>query len=171
MVIQRLHLDKYVKKELLKFKSRMQVEQERGHKLSLKELLKHWWTEGWDITKQIFPYVLIGISLGALIHGFVPTSFIERYLSSRAWWVIPLASIIGAPLYANSVSILPIMEALFGKGVPLGTILTFMTATVALSLPGLLILKKVMRWQLLLAFVIVTLIGIMTMGYFFNWMF
>jgi len=63
------------------------------------------------------------------------------------------------------------MEALFGKGVPLGTILTFMTATVALSLPGLLILKKVMRWQLLLAFVIVTLIGIMIMGYFFNWMF
>lgn len=108
------------------------------------------------------------VSIGALIHGFVPTTLVENYLSSRSWWTVPLATVLGAPLYANSVSVIPIMEAMVGKGVPLGTALSFITAIVTVSIPESLILKKVMQWQLLAWFFGITLVGIMFMGYLFN---
>jgi uncharacterized membrane protein YraQ (UPF0718 family) len=169
-LIQKQGMEKYVKPELLKFKSREQVEQENGgSSLPLIELLKYFWKDGMNITKSVFPYVVLGVSIGALIHGFVPASIVEKYLSVRAWWTIPLATLLGAPLYANSVSVIPVMEALVGKGVPLGTALAFMTAIVTVSIPETMILKKVMKWQLLAAFFSITLIGIMIMGYIFNW--
>lgn len=169
-LIQKLGMEKYVKPELLKFKSRQQIEQENGGvSLSLKELLKYFWQDGMNITKSVFPYVVLGVSIGALIHGFVPASFVEKYLSVKAWWTVPLATLLGAPLYANSVSVISVMEALVQKGVPLGTALSFMTAIVTVSIPESMILKKVMRWQLLATFFGITLIGIMIMGYVFNW--
>lgn len=169
MLIQRLGVEKYVKPELLKFKSRQQVEMENGGmSLPFKELIKYFWTDGMNITKTVFPYVVLGVSIGALIHGFVPASLVERYLSSRSWWAVPLATLLGAPLYANSVSVVPVMEALVGKGVPLGTALAFMTAIVTVSIPESMILKKVMRWQLLVLFFGITIVGIMLMGYIFN---
>jgi hypothetical protein len=169
MLIQRLKLDKYVKQELLKIKTKAQIAIENGGKaLSLKELAKCWWEDGLTITKQIFPYVVLGVGIGAVIHGFVPTSFVSQYLSSRDWWAVPTAVMLGAPLYANSVSVIPIMEALVGKGVPLGTALAFMTSVVVISIPELLILKKVMKWQLLAMFVSITLIGVVIMGYVLN---
>lgn len=168
-LIQKLGMEKYVKPELLKFKSRKQVEQENGGtSLPLKELLKYFWDDGINITKNVFPYVVLGVSIGALIHGFVPASLVEKYLSVKAWWTIPLATLLGAPLYANSVSVIPVMEALVKKGVPLGTALAFMTAIVTISIPESMILKKVMRWQLLAAFFGITIIGIMIMGWIFN---
>ncbi|PJB87971.1 permease [Candidatus Roizmanbacteria bacterium CG_4_9_14_0_8_um_filter_34_12] len=168
-IIQKLELEKYVKPELLKFKSRKQVEQEHGGvTVPLKELLKYFWDDGMNITKTIFPYVVLGVSIGALIHGFVPARLVEKYLSMKTWWTIPLATLLGAPLYANSVSVIPVMEALVQKGVPLGTALAFMTAIVTVSIPESMILKKVMKRQLLAAFFGITLIGIMIMGYLFN---
>ncbi len=170
MIIQKLRLDKYVKPELLIFKSRQQIEIENGgNKLPLKDQLKYFWNDGMSITKTIFPYALIGVGIGALIHGFVPASLVEKYLSTKAWYAIPLATLIGAPLYANSVSVIPVMEALVGKGVPLGTAFSFMTAIVTVSIPESMILKKVMHWQLLAWFFGITLVGIMIMGYLFNW--
>lgn len=121
-----------------------------------------------EITKKIFPYVILGVGVGAIIHGFVPTSLVEKYLSADSWWTVPAAVLLGVPLYANSISVLPIMEAMAGKGIPLGTILAFMTAIVTLSLPEALILKKVMRWQLLAIFFGITITGILIMGYLFN---
>jgi uncharacterized protein len=169
MLIQRLKVEKYVKPELLKFKSRQQVEAENnGLSLSLKEQVKYFWNDGMGITKQVFPYVVLGVSIGALIHGFVPASLVEKYLSNRSWWAVPLATLLGAPLYANSVSVIPVMEALVGKGVPLGTALAFMTAIVTVSIPESMILKKVMKWQLLAVFFGITLSGIMLMGYILN---
>jgi len=169
MLIQKLNLEKYVKPELLKFKSRQQMELENnGNSLSLKEQLKYLWTDGMNITKTIFPYVVLGVSIGALIHGFVPASLVEKYLSTKAWYAIPLATLMGAPLYANSVGVIPVMEAMVEKGVPLGTALSFMTAIVTVSIPESMILKKVMRWQLLAWFFGITLIGIMIMGHIFN---
>jgi uncharacterized protein len=169
MIIQKLGVDKYVKPELLKFKSRKQMEVENGGvSLPFKEFIKYFWQDGMNITKTIFPYVVLGVSIGALIHGFVPASFVEKYLSNRSWWAVPLATLLGAPLYANSISVIPVMEALVGKGVPLGTALAFMTAIVTVSIPEILILKKVMRWQLLAIFLSTTLVGIMIMGYIFN---
>ncbi len=169
MLIQKLNLDKYVKQELLKIKTKAQVEKEnRGNKLPLKELAKYWWQDGWTITRQVFPYIVLGVGIGALIHGFIPASFVEQYLSSKAWWAVPVAVLLGSPLYANSVSVIPVMEALVGKGVPLGTALAFMTSIVTVSIPELLILKKVMRWQLLALFVGITLFGVIIMGYVLN---
>jgi len=169
MLIQKLRLEKYVKPELLKFKSRVQIEAEHGGKaLSMKEQLMYFWIDGMAITKTVFPYVVLGVSIGALIHGFVPASLVEKYLSYRTWWSVPLATLLGAPLYANSVSVLPVMEALIGKGVPMGTALAFMTAIVTVSVPESMILKKVMKWELLAWFFGITLFGIMIMGYIFN---
>ncbi len=169
MLIQKLKLERYIIPELLKFKSRQQVVAENGgNKLPFKKLLVFFWRDGFAITKSIFPYVVLGVGIGALIHGFMPANFAEYYLSTKAWWAVPLATLIGIPLYANSVSVIPIMEALVGKGVPLGTALAFMTAIVTVSIPEIMILKKVMRWQLISAFLGITLIGIMIMGYIFN---
>lgn len=169
MLIQRLGVEKYVKPELLKFKSRKQVETENGGvSLSFKELIKYFWTDGMNITKTVFPYVVLGVGIGALIHGFVPASLVEKYLSNRSWWAVPVATLLGAPLYANSVSVIPVMKALVGKGVPLGTALAFMTAIVTVSIPESMILKKVMKWQLLAWFFGITLVGIIIMGYIFN---
>ncbi len=169
MVIQKLHLEKYVNPDLLKYKSRADIESENGgQKLKLNKLIPYWWTDGFKITKTIFPYVLLGVGIGAVIHGFVPANFFEKYLLAKSWWTVPLATILGVPLYANSVSVLPVIEALINKGIPMGTALSFMTATVALSLPEALILKKAMKWQLLAAFFGITTIGIILIGYLFN---
>lgn len=169
MIIQRLRLDRFVKPELLKFKSRQIVESENGgERLPIKDLLSYWWKNSMQITRQVFPYVLIGVAIGALIHGFVPASLVEKYLSNRSWWSVPLATLMGTPLYANSVSVIPVMEALVGKGVPLGTALAFMTAIVTLSIPQALVLRKVMHWQLLTAFFGITTVGIILMGYLLN---
>lgn len=169
MIMQKLKLEKYVIPELLKFKSRAQIETENGgKKMSFKQLIKYFWKDGMGITKKIFPYVVLGVGIGAIIHGFIPSNLVGQYLSAKSWWTVPLAVIIGAPLYANSVSVLPIMEAMVGKGAPIGTVLAFMTAIVTLSIPEALILKKVMRWQLLAIFFGTTIIGIIIMGYLFN---
>jgi len=169
MLIQKLKLEKYVIPELLQFKSRVQVEIENGgQKMTAKQLVGYFWKDGINITRKIFPYVVLGVGVGAVIHGFVPSDFIEHYLSAKSWWTVPMAVLLGAPIYANSVSVIPIMEAMVGKGAPLGTVLAFMTAIVTLSIPEALILKKVMRWQLLAIFFGITMVGIIIMGYLFN---
>jgi hypothetical protein len=132
-------------------------------------LIQWFWQDGMSITRQVFPYVVLGVAIGALIHGFVPADLVERYLSIKSWWTIPLATLLGAPLYANSVSVIPVMEAMLGKGVPLGTTLAFMTSIVTISIPEGMILSRVMRWQLLALFFGITLVGIIAMGYLFNW--
>jgi uncharacterized protein len=172
MLIQRLGMEKYVEPSLLKFKNRQQVMAvQGGNEPKLSERLKLWWLDGMGITKKVYPYVLLGVGVGAIIHGFVPQSLIEHYLGMRSWWSIPVATLMGVPLYANSVSVIPVMQALVGKGVPIGTALAFMTATVTLSIPEALILKKAMKLPLLLTFFGITTVGIMIMGYVFNFLF
>lgn len=169
MLIEKLKVEKYVMPELMQFKNRSQVQADNGgKKMTAKQLAIYFWKDGMVITKQIIPYVILGVGIGAIIHGFVPAGLVEKYLSVNSWWTVPLAVILGAPLYANSVSVIPVMEAMVGKGVPLGTALAFMTAVVTLSIPGALILKKLMRWQLLAIFLGITAVGIIIMGYLFN---
>ncbi|MBP9759128.1 permease [Candidatus Dojkabacteria bacterium] len=169
MIIQKLKVERFLKPEIRNLKTRKQVECENGGKaLGLKDLIIHFWREGLSITKEIIGYVIFGVGVGALIHGFVPTAIVEQYASSREWWTVPIATFIGAPLYANSVSILPVMEALIAKGLPVGTVLAFMTGVVTISIPQTLILKKVMGWKPLAIFLGITITGIMIMGYTFN---
>lgn len=170
MLIQKLKMEKYVRPEFLKFKSKAQVEAGyKGAKVPFKNLFIHWTGEATDITKKIFPYVLLGVGIGALIHGFVPEVLVTEALSFKSWWVVPSAVLLGAPLYANSIGVIPIIEALIGKGIPMGTALAFMTAVVTISIPEGLMLAKLIKKQLLFAFFGITIVGIIFMGYLFNW--
>jgi hypothetical protein len=133
-------------------------------------LLLYFWKEGFSLTKKIFPYVIIGVGLGAIVHGFVPMNFFEKYLINSNWWSVPLATILAVPLYSNAVAVIPIMEVLVTKGIPFGTALAFMLATVGLSLPEALILKKAMKPKLLFSFFAVVTLGIILIGYLFNFL-
>ncbi|MBP6994325.1 permease, partial [Candidatus Woesebacteria bacterium] len=137
-------------------------------KVPLSSLLIQFWHEGWEITKSIFLYVVVGVGVGAIIHGYLPVGFFEKYLANGNWWSVPLATILAVPLYSNAVGVIPVMQVLVSKGVPLGTALSFMMATVGLSFPEALILKKAMKPRLLYSFFITVTLGIMLIGTAFN---
>jgi len=122
-----------------------------------------------NILKKIWPYVVGGIALGALIHGYVPADFLAQYAGSGKWYAVPLATIIGIPLYSNAAGIVPFISVLTEKGVAIGTVLAFMMAVTGLSLPEFLILKKVMRTKLIIIFASIVGLGIILTGYLFNW--
>lgn len=121
-----------------------------------------------DIVKKVWPYIALGVGLGSLIHGFVPADFLARYAGADKWFGVPLAVLVGIPLYANAAGVIPLVSALTEKGVALGTVLAFMMAVVGLSLPEFLILKKVMKVKLILIFAGIVGAGIVFTGYLFN---
>lgn len=137
-------------------------------KIPFIKLFKTFWNEGFEITKKIILYVLIGIAVGAFIHGFVPTGFFEEYITKDNIFAVPIAVILAVPMYANSVGVIPIIESLVEKGIPMGTALAFMMAIVGLSIPEALILKKVMNIKLLFYFFCVVTVCIIIIGYLFN---
>lgn len=139
-ILGKLNLEKYVEKFVWNIKSKKQDKIEK--QIPFKKILKTVSAEAMDITKKIALYVLVGVGLGAFIHGFIPQGFFGKYLEKAGWFGVPLAVILAVPLYANASSVIPIIESLISKGVPLGTALAFMMATVGLSLPEALILKK-----------------------------
>lgn len=172
MLIQRLKLEKYIEPSLSHATNKQQFMNDRGSNgQSLRVRLALWWKDGIGITQKIYPYVLLGVAVGAIIHGFIPQHLLEHYLGIRAWWTVPAATLLGVPLYANSVSIVPVMQVLVGKGIPIGTVLAFMTATVTLSIPEALILRKAIKPPLLSIYFGVTIGGIILMGYVFNMLF
>lgn len=122
------------------------------------------------IVKRIWIYVLIGIGIGAWIHGYVPVDFLSRYASADKWYSVPLVTLIGIPLYSNAAGVIPIVKALTEKGMAIGTALAFMMAVTGLSFPEFMILKRVMKWKLLLIFAGIVGIGIIFVGYLFNWL-
>jgi uncharacterized membrane protein YraQ (UPF0718 family) len=121
-----------------------------------------------DIVGRVWPYVLAGIAVGAGIHGWVPTNFMASIMGKGVWWAVPLAVLIGIPMYSNAAGIIPIVEALLEKGAALGTVLAFMMAVIGLSLPETVILHKVLRPRLIGAFIAVVGVGILIVGYLFN---
>jgi uncharacterized membrane protein YraQ (UPF0718 family) len=121
-----------------------------------------------DILKRVWLYVIIGIGVGAWIHGYAPADFIARYAGGGAWYAVPLAVLIGIPLYSNAAGIIPLVSALTEKGVAMGTTLAFMMSVTALSLPEFMILKKVMKPKLILIFAGIVAAGIIFTGYLFN---
>ena len=124
-----------------------------------------------DIVGKVWPYVLAGIAVGAGIHGWVPTNFMASFMGKGAWWAVPLAVVIGIPMYSNAAGIIPIVEALLEKGAALGTVLAFMMAVIGVSLPETIILRKVLRPRLIATFVGVVGVGILIVGYLFNVLF
>ncbi len=121
-----------------------------------------------EIVGKVWPYVLVGIGLGALIHGYVPGDFMASFMGRDAWWAVPVAVVMGVPMYTNAAGMIPVVEALIGKGAALGTTLAFMMSVIALSAPEIMILRKVLRWPLIATFVGVVAAGIMLVGYVFN---
>ena len=121
-----------------------------------------------DIVGKVWPYVLAGIAVGAAIHGYVPENFMAGIMGGGAWWSVPLAVAIGIPMYSNAAGIIPIVQALLGKGAALGTVLAFMMAVIGLSLPEMIILRKVLKVRLIAAFAGVVGAGILIVGYLFN---
>ncbi len=121
-----------------------------------------------DIVGKVWPYVLGGIAVGAFIHGYVPQSFMAGILGKDAWYSVPLAVLVGVPLYSNAAGVIPIVEALLGKGAALGSTLAFMMAVIGLSLPETVILRKVLRPRLIATFIGVVATGILLVGYLFN---
>ncbi|EKD51527.1 MAG: hypothetical protein ACD_62C00240G0004 [uncultured bacterium] len=122
-----------------------------------------------DIVGKVWVYIIIGIAVGAGIHGFVPQDFMASIMGKSAWWAVPIAVLIGVPMYSNAAGIIPVVQALLGKGAALGTVLAFMMAVIGLSLPETLILRKVLKLPLILTFVGIVALGILLTGYLFNW--
>jgi uncharacterized membrane protein YraQ (UPF0718 family) len=121
-----------------------------------------------DIVGRVWPYVIAGIGIGAAIHGYVPEDFMAGLMGREAWWSVPAAVLIGVPMYANAAGIIPIVEALLAKGAALGTVLAFMMSVIALSLPEMVILRKVLKPRLIAVFAGVVATGILIVGYVFN---
>ena len=121
-----------------------------------------------EIVGKVWPYVLAGIGVGAVIHGYVPDDFLAGIMGAGAWWSVPLAVLIGIPMYSNAAGIIPIVQALLGKGAALGTALAFMMSVIGLSLPEMIILRKVLKVKLIVAFIGIVGAGILVVGYLFN---
>jgi hypothetical protein len=127
---------------------------------------------GWDAVKEIIGrvwiYVILGIAVGAGIHGFVPEGVMASLMGKDAWWSVPVSVIIGVPMYSNAAGVIPVVEALLGKGAALGSVLAFMMSVIALSLPEMVILRKVLKPRLIAVFISVVACGILFVGYLFN---
>jgi len=128
--------------------------------------------QGWahmrDIVRKVTPYIIAGVGVGAGIHGYVPQDFMAHIMGKSAWWSVPLAVLIGVPMYSNAAGMIPVVQALLGKGAALGTTLAFMMSVTALSAPEFMILRKVMKPKLIGLFASVVTIGIIVVGYIFN---
>lgn len=165
-ILGKMKLEKYV--EEFVWQAHAQSIETNSQKPTAKELLKKFTAESFDITKKIIPYVLAGLAVGAFIHGFVPENYFTQYITKENIFAVPAAVVLAVPLYANVTGVVPIVESLVQKGIPLGTALAFMMATVGLSLPEALILKKVMKIKLLVIFFATAALGMMLIGYLFN---
>ncbi len=121
-----------------------------------------------EIVGKVWPYILAGIALGAGIHGYVPQDFMASFMGKDVWWAVPAAVVLGVPMYTNAAGIIPIVEALIGKGAALGTVLAFMMAVIALSAPEMIILRKALKPTLIATFAGVVATGILIVGYVFN---
>ena len=124
-----------------------------------------------EIIGKVWPYIILGIGAGAGIHGYVPENFLAGIMGKSAWWAVPLAVVIGVPLYSNAAGVIPVVQALMGKGAALGTVLAFMMATIGLSFPEAVILRKVLKPRLIIVFFGTVALGILIVGYLFNLIF
>lgn len=168
LIIGRLKLEKEVEAFVYQVKP---IKADDGEKLSWKDRLEYAVEYVKDIFSQVWLYVLLGVGLGAFIHGYVPVEFVTRYAGNGNPFAVIIAVIIGVPLYSNAAGAIPVVQALFSKGLALGTTLAFMMSVTALSLPEFIILRKVLKPKLLLTFFGTVALGIILIGYLFNFIF
>jgi len=166
VILGKMHLEKYVEDYVYKIKIKQDL---KLQKKMQRERFSEAYQEVKLIIKKVFPYVLVGIAIGAFIHGYAPENFLTKIAGESNWFAVPIAVLIGVPLYSNAAGVIPIVSSLIEKGLPLGTALAFMMAVVALSLPEIIILRKVLKTRLLIIYVSIVTAGIIFTGYLFNW--
>lgn len=167
-IIGRLHLEKWVEDWVYTLKAGQQPEEE---KLTFQDRTKRGFEAVKEIVGKVWIYVVIGIAVGAGVHGYVPQDFMASFMGKSAWYSVPLSVLIGIPLYSNAAGIIPIVSTLIEKGAALGTALAFMMAVIGLSLPEMIILRKVLKLPLIFTFIGVVGTGILIVGYLFNFIF
>ena len=168
LIIGRLKLEKEVEEFVFKVK---QVVSTAEKKLTWQDRINYAIEYVKEIFAQVWLYVMLGVGLGALIHGYVPVEFVTQYAGRGNPFAVLIAVVIGVPLYSNAAGTIPVVQALIGKGLQLGTTLAFMMAVTALSLPEFIILRKVLKPKLLLTFFGTVAVGIILVGYLFNCLF
>jgi uncharacterized membrane protein YraQ (UPF0718 family) len=165
-IIGRLRLERHVEEWV--FQTRPAGSGPAEQRLEWANRIEAGWQAMKEIVGKVWPFVLLGIAVGAGIHGYVPENFMASIMGRSTWWSVPLAVLIGIPMYSNAAGIIPIVQALLGKGAALGTVLAFMMAVIGLSLPETVILRRVLKPTLIAVFVGVVGTGILLVGYLFN---
>ncbi|MGN0221890.1 MAG: permease [Prevotella sp.] len=167
-----MHLEPYLSDWVrqVQVQSEQQTEQWEKDDTTFYQRLPVILSDAWQIVRSVLLYVLIGIGIGAFMHGFVPEGFFEQYMSHDNWYAVPMSVLLAVPMYANAAGIVPVVEVFVAKGIPHGTAIAFMMAVVGLSLPEATLLKKVMTWRLILIFFATVTLFIILSGYMFNFM-
>jgi len=169
VVLGKLNLEKYLSPWVQGILTNAEKEGEFDEeKKNFAERLPEIFREATGIIKSVFWYILVGIGIGALMHGFIPTGFFEQYISKDNPFAVPIAVILGVPMYSNAAGVLPVIQVFVQKGIPIGTAIAFMMAVVGLSIPEATLLKKVMTWKLIGIFFTVVSFFIIISGYLFN---
>ena len=163
-LIEKMHMERYVE-DFIKNASQVDIS---SPSLTLKDRVDFSKTQVSDTFKKVFPYILVGVGIGSLIHNWIPQTWVENILGSKNTFGVVLATIVGVPMYADIFGSIPIAEALLSKGAQLGTVLSFMMAVTTLSLPSLIMLKKAVKPKLLFLFIGICIFGIIVVGYLFN---
>ena len=165
-VIGKLKLEKYVEDWVYNLqKASIEIE---GFKLNFSDRIESGFQQVKEILGKVWIFILLGIAVGAGIHGYVPENFMAGIMGAKAWWSVPFAVILGIPMYSNAAGIIPIVQALFEKGASIGTTLAFMMSVIGLSLPETIILRKVLKLPLIITFIGIVGTGIITVGFLFN---
>lgn len=168
LILGRMNLEVYVEEFVYAVKAKNASGTVLEEHLTWDERLQQARESTYEIVGKVWPFVILGIGIGAFIHGFVPENALTNIMGAEAWWSVPIAVLLGIPLYSNAAGIIPIVSALLGKGAGLGTVLAFMMSVVALSLPEMIILRKVLKPRLIAVFVGVVATSIIVTGYLFN---
>lgn len=169
-VLEKFHLERYLSSWVrqIQVQSEAKSEEWEARNVLFTKRLPVILKDAWGIVRGVLLYVIIGIAIGAAMHGYVPEGFFEQHLSADKWYSVPLAVIFAVPMYANAAGIVPVIQVFVAKGVPLGTAIAFMMAVVGLSIPEATMLKKVMTWRLIAIFFSVVTFFIILSGYLFN---
>lgn len=168
-IIGKLKLERFVEPWVYEIKSN---KQEIGDdKITFNDRIDSGYLAVKDIVGKVWLYIVIGVGVGSFAHGYVPEDFMAEFMGKSSWWAVPLSVLIGIPLYSNAAGIIPVVQVLIEKGASLGTALAFMMAVIGLSLPEAIILKKVLKLQMIFIFFGIVGIGIMIVGYIFNFIY
>lgn len=167
-ILGRMKLERYVEGFVYDIKPRANIDLNLEEKLTWSERISRSWDSTKEIVRKVFWFVIFGIAIGAGVHGFVPENALAGIMGKDAWWSVPVSVLIGIPLYSNPAGIIPIVSALLDKGASLGTALAFMMSVIALSLPEVIILRRVLKPQLIAIFIGVIAVAIILTGYMFN---